>query len=338
LRLHLAAQRLGWKSFEVPRWFKYDTNTSTGKGVKQSMTKTFIPRALGAGCRLLPDTRVLRLKQQAARWKLTASHTPTGGTQQKGEIEAQHVFVCAGAVQTPALLRRSGIRRNIGRTLKMHPTIKVVARFADPVSDADMGVPVHQVKEFSPRFSFGCSISSRPYLAIAMLDHPEHAREVVEDWTRCAIYYAAMSDGVGTVRPVPGFRDPLVRYRVTGQGLVDLSNALRELCRCLLAADAVALYPTLAGRDRLTTLADLDKLPSAVPAAQANLMTIHLFASCPMGENRNRAAADSFGRVHGTDSLFIADGSLLCDAPGVNPQGTIMALARRNALKFLGKL
>jgi choline dehydrogenase-like flavoprotein len=55
-----------------------------------------------------------------------------------------------------------------------------------------------------------------------------------------------------------------------------------------------------------------------------------------MGEERARCATDSFGRVHDAIGLSIADGSLLCGAPGVNPQGSIMAFARRNALAFLG--
>jgi len=33
--------------------------------------------------------------------------------------------------------------------------------------------------------------------------------------------------------------------------------------------------------------------------------------------------------------LYINDGSMLPDSPGVNPQGTIMAMARRNAFHFL---
>ena len=35
---------------------------------------------------------------------------------------------------------------------------------------------MHQVKEFSPRISLGCSISSYPYLKLAMLDHPAQFR------------------------------------------------------------------------------------------------------------------------------------------------------------------
>src|SRR5262249_660692 len=71
------------------------------------------------------------------------------------------------------------------------------------------------------------------------------------------------------------------------------------------------------------------------PDGAGNLMTIHLFSSCPMGEDRSKCATDSFGRVHGHRNLRIADASLLCTPPAVNPQGSIMALARRTALHFL---
>jgi len=67
-------------------------------------------------------------------------------------------------------------------------------------------------------------------------------------------------------------------------------------------------------------------------------MTIHLFSSCPMGEDQTRCATNSLGQVHGTANLYINDASLIPTAPGVNPQGTVMALARRNTLHFLGEL
>jgi choline dehydrogenase-like flavoprotein len=74
-----------------------------------------------------------------------------------------------------------------------------------------------------------------------------------------------------------------------------------------------------------------------LPSGLASLMTIHLFSSCPMGEDKEKCAADSYGRVHGFKNLYIADASLLCTAPGVNPQGSVMAFARRNVMKFLGR-
>ena len=62
---------------------------------------------------------------------------------------------------------------------------------------------------------------------------------------------------------------------------------------------------------------------------------MHAFSSCPIGENPNRTAADSFGKVRGYENLYLNDASMLPDSPGVNPQGSVMALARRNVLRFV---
>jgi choline dehydrogenase-like flavoprotein len=355
LRLHEGATRLGWKSLEVPRWFRYEegsrrreeadpsdapidrllTSAATAKeGKRQSMTETFIPRFQRAGGRLLPRTRVFRLRQASPNWVVEARNETSGVVR----IAADVVFLCAGAVHSPALLRRSGITRNVGNSLQIHPTVKMVARFPEAVNAADMGVPVHQVKEFAPRLSFGCSISSPPYLALGLIDHPEAAANTSRDWPNLAVYYAMTAgEGRGSVRNLPGFNDPLVRYGLTDNDRRKLADGLRKLAEILFESGATALYPSLTRGPVLRCRGCLGKLPEILPDGLASLMTIHLFSSCPMGEDQSKCATDSFGRVHGFKNLFVNDASLLCTAPGVNPQGSIMALARRNALKFLGK-
>jgi len=334
LRLHEGAARLGWSSMEVPRWYRYAPDGS-GEGVKQSMTKTYVPRATGAGCRLLPDTRVARLGHDAGCWTLRCEPVRQGSGRRGFSVRARTVFVAAGAVQTPALLLRSGIRRNVGRSLHLHPTVKVVARFDDVVNAPGMGVPVHQVKEFAPHLSFGCSISAPPHLALAMTDHPERIAEVREQWPHLAVYYAMSDGGAGRVRTVPGFRDALVSFALDDADLTLLADGLAKLCRCLFAAGATVLYPSIRGCPPIRAEAELARLPALLPRDRTSLMTIHAFSTCPMGEEQSRTVADSFGRVHEAIGLHIADASLLCGPPGVNPQGSIMAFARRNALAFL---
>jgi choline dehydrogenase-like flavoprotein len=56
-----------------------------------------------------------------------------------------------------------------------------------------------------------------------------------------------------------------------------------------------------------------------------------------MGERRDRTGADSFGRVWGYRNLRVNDASLVPDAPGVNPQASIMAIAMRNSEHFLAE-
>jgi choline dehydrogenase-like flavoprotein len=331
LKLLQGATKLNWKCLEVPRWFRYE-GPGDQAGTRQTMTRTYIPRFLRAGGRLVAGTRVEKMRLDNGRWTLQA-RSASGG---RVTITAGTVFVAAGAVQTPALLRRSGIREQVGNCLRMHPTAKIVARFPEEVNSETMGVPVHQVKEFAPRLTFGCSISSRPYLALGLLDFPEALSRVSDDWRQMATYYTMIAgEGHGNVRQLPAFKDAVVRYKLTPRDRRDLAMGIRHLAEALFQAGAEALYPGVPGVPVLRSHEDLRKVPSLIPPRMSSLMTIHLFSSCPMGEQWSRCATDSYGRVHGFQNLHVADASLLCTAPGVNPQGTIMALARRNALKFL---
>ena len=334
LKLQEGASRMHWKALEVPRWFKHNPSLPGG-GLRQSMTETFIPRFLKAGGRLLSNTRVESFRlESGTRWRLSARTRD----RMPLSLTAENLFVSGGAIQTPALLRKSGITTHVGDSLRLHPTVKVIAQFPEAVNSAGMGVPVHQVKEFQPRFSFGCSISSPAYLALGLLDHPNHSGSITTIWPQLASYYSMITgSGSGTIRTLPGCRDPLVRFHLTDSDRRDLGGGLYKLCQALLAAGAEKLFPAISRVGSLSSTDDLSRLPNQIPNGMSNLMTIHLFSSCPMGENKSKCAADSFGRVHGFKNLFIADASLLCSAPGVNPQGSIMAFARRNALHFLNK-
>jgi choline dehydrogenase-like flavoprotein len=333
-KLKVGANRLGWKSREIPRWYKYSDPVSRerkAEGKRQTMSETFVPAFLKSGGRLLSGVRVERLKREHGRWIVLAVQD-----KKPVQIDAEAVFLCAGAVQTPALLRRSGILKNIGNSLAMHPTIKVAAVFDEEINTLEPEVPAYQITEFSPRLCIGCSVSSRAYLALAMTDYPELHEKIRSHRTRMAVFYAMIQGpATGKVRNIPFSTAPLVRYSLNRQNMSSLSEALRHLCRVLFAAGAKTLYPSISGFAPLHAESELDRIPAELSRGNTNLMTIHLFSSCPMGEDLNRCAANSFGKVHGHTNLFVNDASLMCTAPGVNPQGTIMGIARRNAIHFL---
>ena len=335
LKLHEGAEKLGWKSLEVPRWSKYGGEVSSGQGQveqRQTMSRTFLPRFQAAGGKLMAGARVERLRHEGGHWVL---HGLRGRDEMR--VRTENLFLCAGAVHTPTILKRSGITRNVGRSLRLHPTIKITARFQEEVNQPGMGVPVHQVKEFAPRLSFGCSISTPAYLALGMLDGEEGAGGVRENWRRMANYYAmTSSEARGSITPVPFFKDPLVRYELAPEDLRNLADGLRKLSMILFEAGATALYPSMSGFPEVRCLQDLNRMGTSLPSGRSSLMSIHLFSSCPMGEAGD-CATDSFGRMHGFKGLYVNDASLLCTAPGVNPQGSVMAIARRNALNFLGR-
>jgi choline dehydrogenase-like flavoprotein len=116
-----------------------------------------------------------------------------------------------------------------------------------------------------------------------------------------------------------------------------LARGLVHLGEVLLASGATELYPSVADAPVVRDPAGLAAWWDAVTRNRTNLMTVHLTSSVRMGEDRSRTGADSFGRVWGFENLRVGDASLVPDAPGVNPQGTIMAIAARNGDHFLAQ-
>jgi choline dehydrogenase-like flavoprotein len=329
--LRRGAVRLGWHHDEIPRWMDYSAGPDARDGRRRSMTETFLPQAQAAGARLLTGHRVDRLVLDGDR-AVRAEVTTAEG--RAATVNFAHVVVCGGAIQTPALLQRSGLRHLIGRSLAVHPTVKLAARFDEAVNVPD-DVPVHQVKEFAPDLSFGGSASSPGLVALALSDSWTRFRDAVTDWRNIALYYAAItSEGRGRVRTVPALRDPVVTYRLTRRDRALLGRGLARLTHLLLRAGATEVYPSYRGAPVVRRPSDLATLGGTFTAARASVMTVHLCSTVPFGED-DRAAADSFGLVRRTRNVHVNDASLLPDAPGVNPQGAVMAVAVRNARHFV---
>lgn len=316
------AEAVGCHAPEVTRCYSYET----GKPAKQSMLRTLLPRALAAGARVEARRRAERVVLRGGRAR--------GVTTATGAIDAENVWLCGGAVGTAALLQRSGIRRRVGAALGMHPTMKLAARFAEP-TDAAADVPVHQVKPAGKKYFFGGSVSRPGQVALTLSDAWQVNRDHIGAWQYMAVYYVALSGGRGRVVAVPGLRDPVVTYRMSRGDIAALGEGMAELATLLFAAGAEAVYPSVRGCGAIGDPREVGALRAAVTAARSSVMTVHLFSTVPMGENEQLCPVDSYGRVRGVSALHVNDASLLPDAPGTNPQATVMAIAARNVAHWL---
>lgn len=321
------AARMQWSATETPR-------TARGCGA------ALIPLAEAAGARILTGARVrLILRRGSRATGVLAEIQRPDHTRGLVRIDADHVFVCGGATETPALLRRSGMRYRIGDSLRVHPMLKVAARFPFPVESASSVLPVMQVKEFWPEITIGGAFFSFGHLAMVLSENWPSTAERMADAGRMACFYIAVKgSGRGRVRGSLFDESPTVRYDLSAEDMWNLSRGFSRLCMLLLRAGATDLYPALYGIASIRTeLEAVRWLDERLPSSALALTTVHAFSSCPIGERDDRCAADSFGRLRHMENLYINDASMLPDSPGVNPQGSIMALARRNALRFLDR-
>jgi len=338
LKLAEGANALGWKNMEVPRWFKYDESAYSPEcpvGTRRSATEVYLNRYIAAGGSILLNAKVDKVTL-APNGDWCCEIEFSGG---EAVVRSEYVFLSAGAIDTPFLLLKSRLGTHVGNSLAIHPTIKVMAKFPEAINGAGVGVPVHQVKEFAPDYSFGCAVSSLPFLVAQGMSRDDLAvREVVDDWQHFFTYYAMTGGGRGRIRKLPLLPDPVVQYKLSNDDLRLLATAARDLCRLLLAAGATDLHVSDRSIEKISSVEQLIHIPSVLNKRSAELMTIHVMGSCPMGENRAICTTDSWGRIHGLERIYVADASLFPGALGANPQGPLMALVRRNLNKFLSEI
>ena len=339
-------ERMGWAADEVPRMVtacdcRLPCPSGCSTGGKQSMSRSLLPQAERAGARVLTGCRAHRLVRAGGRVTgVMASVRREDGGRETVRIDADHIFVCAGPTETPALLRRSGVKAQVGRTLGLHPMLKVAARFPEPLHASEGPLPLLQVTEFWPDMSFGGAFTSKGHLAMHLSENWPVLAGRMQDAARIATYYVAvLGKGRGSVSPGWWAEDATtIRYELADADCANLSRGLSRLSSLLLAAGADEVYPCVQGLPVIRSAAEAGRwMDDQVPRQNLSLTTVHAFSTCPIGEHKDLTAADSFGRIHEIENLFVNDASMLPDSPGVNPQGSIMALARRNALHFMAR-
>ncbi|MDE2291773.1 MAG: GMC family oxidoreductase N-terminal domain-containing protein, partial [Elusimicrobia bacterium] len=229
LALLEGARRTGADCRETPRLYSYSGGSGPGgvpRGERRSMSRTLLPRFRAAGGRLFAGCRVTRLERLAGGWRVHGR----GGSGGDFAVDARRVVLAGGAVQTPALLLRSGIGPAEGFPLRCHLLVKAAAQFPDEVNFEGMGVPVHQVLDAAGGVAMGCSVSSPAHLALTLVDHPDALGRLERDWRRMAVYYATLTpERPASVTLWPGLRDPVVRLPLGRGDAEGLARGLRGL-------------------------------------------------------------------------------------------------------------
>lgn len=249
--------------------------------------------------------------------------TPDGSVFQ---VAADVVVVAAGALSTPGLLLRSGVRelaadsassRLIGRHLGFHAA-RLVEGLFDEVQDAHMVYPItsHCMK----------------------FQRDENGGFIVEAATiQDPIGFAtALSDEQG----VPLWGSPLVEmlrnYRYF-TGLLTMVNDENNGTAWIDETGRDRYSVAWSEHERARIDSSLKFAREVLEAAgarrvlQTGVLSTHLQGGCRMGSDPSRSVVNRHGEAHDVRRLFVGDGSVIPRTLSVNPSLTIMALASRLA-------
>jgi choline dehydrogenase-like flavoprotein len=311
-------------------------------GAKRSVLVSYLPRALQFGARVYSDVRVEKIlfegrRAVGVRGRVVQENGRPGANV---EVRAKLVVVAGGAMQTPALLMRSGLRTRshmLGKNLALHPNTKVQAFFDEDV-EAYKGVhQAYQVREFRDEGFLFAAVNLPP--GILSMALPYFGRELFDAMRS---YHRIVNAGLlledshfGHMRLGFGGQ-PMAFYDFDENDAKRAVRATALLCELLFAAGAKRVSAPFHGLDDLRSGDDARKLLDAkVPPSAMELFTVHIMGTVRMGSDPARHVCDSYGRVYDAESLVVSDASLFPSPIGVNPMETIMALATRNAERII---
>ncbi|MEU1707105.1 GMC family oxidoreductase [Streptomyces sp. NPDC005706] len=334
-RLTLAgARELGWRAAPLRRnapGCRGSCQCVVGcpTGAKQSVQLSVLPDACAAGARIVTGARVERVLVDPDR---------PGGPRAAGvrvrradgafEILAPLVVVAAGALQSPPLLRRSGLGRHprLGRNLSVHPATSVAGRFAEPVTAWEGVLQSVGVEEHHADGILIEATATPPGMGSFVLPGLGGGlRRELEGADRLATLGAMIAD-----RPsgrVLGRDRTLLRYDLDPRDAGRLTRAVRAMGELLFAAGAEEVLTGIPGTPRVHGLAELDAVLARTTARQLHLSAYHPTGTVAAGADPRLFPVDPRGRLRGVRGVLVTDASVLPSCPQVNPQLSVMAAA-----------
>lgn len=316
---------------------------------KQSSLLTFLPDAQRAGARIMVNAHVDRILTEAGRAIGAVVTVESDGGRRQRIVHADAVVVSAGAIHTPALLLRSGLRNpNLGRHLRLHPVTAPIGVYQEPVRSwqgapqtrmvdalADLDGEGYGVRlEVAPAHP-GLWASALPWVSGA--DH----KALMAGLEHTANFIVITRDrGSGRV-VLDGDGEPVIRYRLGERDRAHLMEGVGRALKMHRAAGAhTILSPHALPRIYRREEGGFGPFCEAALDAPAGPNQLSLFSAHQMGTARvagsaKRGAVRPDGATWEIDNIYVADGSVFPTACGVNPMvpiaGTAHFLASRIA-------
>jgi long-chain-alcohol oxidase len=362
--LEQGLERLGWHAGPLPRnvrgcpqdagcgWCGFGCRL----GAKQSTLVTYLEDAAEAGARLVVGADARRVLVEPARNGGAATGRATGveAVTVDGHrlvVRARAVVAAAGAIETPALLLRSGLGGQVGRNLRLHPGTAAMGVFAEPVRWWEGTLQARYSTELRRRLGPYAplleTVPVHPGVAAAALPWRSAAdhRAQMERLADLSLVAVLCRDaGAGRVL-LDRDGSPRVRWRLDAADEARMAAGLAAAGEVLAAAGAGEVFSIQRRRlgfrpDEPGAARDWaeENQRAGFGRGRAALFSYHQMGSCRIGADPASSAVGPDHRAHEVDGLYVADASLFPTASGVNPMLSVMALAHRAAGKVAARL
>jgi choline dehydrogenase-like flavoprotein len=354
--LRRGADKLGVPTAVIPRnvngcWNLGYCGMGCPTNAKQSMLVTTIPSALAHGARLLTRARAERFVITGDRvdhlecLALDAAGLATTG--RRITLRAKHYVVAGGAINSPALLMRSGApdpHGLLGKRTFLHPTIISAGLYQQRV-DGYAGAPQsvysdHFLKTGPIDGAIGYKLEAPPLhpllLSTTMAGYGEQHAAMMRQFPHFHALLALLRDGfhpdsVGGSVALAGNGAPVLDYPISAFVWDGVRRSMLTMAEIQFASGAKSVTPVHEAAGSYTSWEQARKAINALPfkVLTTRVVSAHVMGGCGMSDDDRLGVTSSAGRYHGLSNLSVHDGSLFPTSIGANPQLSIYGLTAR---------
>ena len=359
-RMAEGAKALGWSMHTAVRNVDPDTYDPVAAGYtqfgdptgsKMGTLNTYLRDAYDNGAVIVPNTKADQVCQEDGRASgVAATWTdPETGETRRVTVRAKDVVVACGALETPALLLRSGIGGPaVGQNLYLHPSAGIFGVYAED-QKAWWGPPQAGVMDEFRDLGDGYGIlveGSQWYSGVFAFQlarrDGKQAKEAMSKLGRMADFLFILRDHTGGEVTIDEAGEAVHHYALTDErDVAAYRKGLRVMAELHVAAGAEELWigatPRVwrRGDDLDAWLAELEQMH--IGAGGLFMGSAHQMGSARMGTDPTSSVAKPTGELHDVAGVWIGDTSAFPTPSGANPMLTCMALAHRTAEHISGK-
>ncbi|KAH6610304.1 long chain fatty alcohol oxidase [Trichoderma cornu-damae] len=349
-----------------------------GTGDKRGPAVAWLPAAAEAGAKFMEGFTVERVLfggdgttatgvegLWVARGADGGVHEDVGRrTQRKVVIRAKKVVLCAGALWSPVILMKSGVKASLhlpnpqlGRNLHLHPVNSLTSVHRKETIPWEGGIITSWSGEFENLDGKGHGVKLEPLCMVPYVTFSLQSWAGGLDAKLAAIKFRHLSSFIalardrdtGRVFVDPETGEPRIEYTVSDfdresnlEGIIGLAKVAYVGGATEIRAQCPGVppfMPSAADQARLVQNKDPEFTDAAFGKwlrqirAMGNkppltaFSSAHQMGTCRMSATESSGVVDERGSVWGKKNLYVADSSVFPSASGVNPMVTVMSVA-----------
>ena len=367
--LRRGAAKLGIPAQAIARNVKGCWNLgSCGMGcptnAKQSMLVTTIPAALDQGAQLLVETRAERFELANGRITALLCSFGVSNTAEAQQIHARsatkiiaaHYVLAAGAINSPAVLLRSGAPDPYGRLGErtfLHPVVMSSAVFEQKV-EAWQGAPQtiytdHFLETQAIDGPIGYKLEAPPLhpviFASTVPGMGQSQHDLLKAFPHNHTLLALMRDGFHEQSPGGRVKlrsdgSPVLDYPLNDYLMDGARRAMLSMMEIQFAAGATKVLPLHEMAQTYTTWGQAREAVNALPMKPllTKVVSAHVMGGCGMAGLENQGVIRPDGMHWQIENLSIHDGSLFPTSIGANPQLSVYGVVNLLAQGLVKRL